>query len=249
MLDALLDLLLGSHCVVCGRPGRLLCDVCERSLPRQAFTCWPSPSPPGLARPFAVGEYDGALKVLVNAHKERGQFALAGPLGDLLAVAVLAHVDEPSSRLVGPAPVVLVPVPSRPSVVRRRGHDPLLRITLRAAVRLRRLGVQARAVRLLRSVSTRVQDQAGLGAAERAANLAGTMACRSVAAGRIVANGARAPTVVVVDDVVTTGATVREAQRAIESSGVAVAGIATVAATRRVVARPLVHPHRRGGGG
>lgn len=228
MPDALLDLLLGSRCAVCGRAGRILCPGCHRALPREAGICRPSPCPPGLATPVAVGEYAGALKLLVNAHKEQGRFALSAPLGDLLALAVGVHT--------GTGPVLLVPVPSRGAVVRRRGHDPLLRITLRAASRLRGHGVPAGVGRLLRSVRV-VDDQAGLGAAERGSNLAGSMACSAAAAGRLRAG--RAPRVVVVDDVITTGATVREAQRALEEVGVTVSGIAAVAATRRTSGRPV----------
>lgn len=230
MPDALLDLLLGSRCTVCARPGRVLCPACERALPRQPGPAWPTPSPAGLALPLAVGEYDGALKLLVNAHKEQHRFALARPLGDLLATAVEAH-GGPTYDL----PLVLVPVPSRGAVVRRRGHDPLLRVAARAAGRLRSHGRPARVARVLR-VRRRTEDQAGLGAAQRAGNVAGSMGCVG-AAGRWLATGTwqgdRGHRVVVVDDVITTGATVREAQRALEEAGVAVHGIATVAATRR----------------
>ncbi len=77
--------------------------------------------------------------------------------------------------------------------------------------------------RLLRSRRP-VQDQAGLGEVERAANLAGSMRCL----------GSAGPgPVVIVDDVLTTGSTVREAQRALEEAGVVPVGVATVAATRR----------------
>jgi predicted amidophosphoribosyltransferase len=228
--DALLDLVLGSACVVCGSAGRLLCRPCREALPRQAVTCWPTPCPPGLARPVAVGVYDGALKQLVNAHKEHQRFALAGPLGDLLATAVMGH----TGRAHGQA-VVLVPVPSRASVVRARGHDPLLRIAVRAASRLRRHGLPARVARPLRSVRP-AEDQARLGAQARARNLAGSMACSPARARLFLPSGPR-PLVVVVDDVITTGATVREAQRALEEREVVVAGIATVAATQRTSAR------------
>ena len=247
--DALLDLLLGSRCAVCARAGRVLCSRCRHGLPRDAVTCWPTPRPPGLARPVAVGEYAGPLKLLVNAHKERQRFALAAPLGDLLAVSVRDHTGpadaarpagEPAAR-----DVLLVPVPSRPSVVRRRGHDPLLRIALRAASDLRRSGVRAGVARLLRTVR-KVQDQAGLGAAARAGNLAGSMACRRGAAalgGTVGGRGGQrgGPLLVVVDDVITTGATVQEAQRALESAGLVVSGIAVVAATRRTGSRPVDH--------
>jgi predicted amidophosphoribosyltransferase len=229
MRDALLDLLLGSGCAVCGRPGRVLCTWCRGGLPGHAYDCWPSPTPAGLVRPTAVGEYDGALRLLVNAHKEQHRFALARPLGDLLAVSLLAHVTGAGTGGSEASRVLLVPVPSRGRVVRRRGHDPLLRIAVRAASRLRGCGVHASVSRLLRSVRV-TADQAGLAASERARNLTGSMACSA---------GSRTPPnlaghrLVVVDDVITTGATVREAQRALEDGGFVVRGVATVAATRR----------------
>jgi predicted amidophosphoribosyltransferase len=230
--DAILDLLVGSSCVVCGRAGRLLCRSCHQGLPRRAAVCWPTPCPPGLARPVAVGAYAGALKVLVNAHKEQQRFALAGPLGELLALSVLAQAQPGSGR-----PVVLVPVPSRAAVVRARGHDPLLRVAVRAASRLRRQGVATFVARPLRSVRV-AEDQAGLGAEARARNLAGSLSCSPTRARRCLPSGnGPEPLVVVVDDVITTGATLREAQRALEVEGVLVAGVATVAATQRTSLR------------
>ena len=218
--DAARDLLLGGACVGCARPGRVLCDGCEASLPRRGRLSWPSPTPAGLVSPYAAGDYDALLKVLVNAHKERGALALATPLGRVLADVVIG--------LPGPAvtPMVLVPVPSRAAVVRRRGHDPMLRVARVAAGVLRGRGADAWVARLLVPAG-RVRDQAGLDAVDRAANLAGTMRRRSAV--RL----GRADRVVVVDDVLTTGSTVREAQRALEEGGVTVAAVATVAATVR----------------
>lgn len=227
MLDACLDLVLGSSCVGCGRPGRLLCEGCRAGLPRGGVPAWPTPSPPGLALPMAAGEYAGVLKALVNAHKERRQFALARPLGAVLG-GVLLDLVRAGGAVDGSW--LLVPVPSRGAVVRSRGHDPMLRVTRHAAAYLRRNGVDARVHRLLRQV-TAPRDQAGLDARERARNLRGTLAARRGAAAGVRSRpGAR---LVVVDDVVTTGSTAREAQRALESEGLTVAGIAAVAATRR----------------
>lgn len=176
----------------------------------------------GLATPVAAGEYAGVLEALVNAHKEQQVFSLARPLGAVLAGSVrhLLEIEE-----LPRGPVLLVPVPSRRSTVRRRGHDPLLRTSRHAAARLRRTGVDALVAGLLRP-TRRVRDQAGLGAGDRAANLAGAFCCSRTP------SGSEAP-VVIVDDVITTGATAREAQRALEASGRRVLGVATVAATRR----------------
>lgn len=221
------DLVLGSACAVCARPGRVLCPACRAALPRSGSPAWPTPAPPGLARPYAAGEYDGALRSLVNAHKERRAFALARPLGFVLAAvaADLLRAVEPVGACPGTSRVVLVPVPSRRRVVRSRGHDPLLRLARHAATRLRHGGRQAAVHRLLRPARV-VRDQAGLDAGDRAANLAGSL--------RAVRHGdPRGPAVVVVDDVLTTGATAREAQRALETAGHTVLGIATIAATRR----------------
>lgn len=225
--DALGDLLLGSRCVGCERPGRLLCRDCAAMLPAAAEPAWPSPTPPGLAVPFAAASYDGLVRTMVLAHKERGVLGLATPLGWLLAGAVAAAVADSGAA----GPVVLVPVPSRPASVRSRGHDPTYTMTVRAAGRLREAGVSAAAAALLR-LRPGVADQSGLDAEARWANLAGSMRCPSRSLARLAARRPRAH-VVVCDDVLTTGATAREAQRALEAVGLSVVAIAAPAATRR----------------
>ncbi len=219
---------------MCGLPGRLFCEMCATELPRGAGVCWPTPCPPGLALPVAAGEYDGALKVLVNAHKERGQFSLVRPLGTLLAQAVQVLMDRSSTEDTGTW--ILVPVPSRGRVVRARGHDPMLRVTRQAAGVLRRHGSQVGVSVLLRSGGV-ARDQSGLDADERASNLAGSMTAVRGQAARF-RHGWPDARFVVTDDVLTTGSTAREAQRALEQDGLAVGGIATVAATRKRVRRP-----------
>ncbi|HET8560049.1 MAG TPA: ComF family protein [Marmoricola sp.] len=229
MLDAWLDLVHGSRCVGCATPGRLLCRACAALLPGTGVPVRPTPCPPGLATCSAAGEYAGLLRLLVLAHKEHRAFALARPLGDVLAGVIgslpgLSHPDQQARLL-------LVPVPSRGRVVRQRGHDPMLRVTRRAAAVLRSRGRLVQAVPLLRH-RVPVGDQAGLTSAQRAANLRDSLAVRPAALGALARR--RSPLVTVVcDDVLTTGATAREAQRALEDVGLVVAGIGCVAATRR----------------
>lgn len=226
LADGFVDLVLGSLCVGCGRPGRPFCPSCRSVQVAEAAEAgprWPTPCPTGLVPPYAVGEYAGVLRALVLAHKERRVLALAGPLGELLAGSVAAAAPP---RPAGP--LVLVPVPSRTATVRQRGHDPTLTMT-RVAARL--LGRDVVTARLLR-LRTGVLDQAGLDAVGRAANLAGSMTAPAAAVGRLARRCPRAH-VVVCDDVLTTGATLREAQRALEAAGVPVHAAAVVAATRR----------------
>jgi predicted amidophosphoribosyltransferase len=223
LLDGWADLVHGARCLGCARPGRPLCRSCAAGLPVAGVPARPTPCPPGLVPCCVGGPYDGLLRALVLAHKERRVFAVARPLGRVLAGAVAGAATGTPPRL------VLVPVPSRPATVRARGHDPLLRMTRVAAGRLRESG-DVRVLRVLRQ-RVAVIDQAGLGAAERAANLAGTMAVDPRARAVLARSGP--VQVVVCDDVLTTGATAREAQRALEEAGVPVAAVACVAATRR----------------
>ncbi|WP_328944402.1 ComF family protein [Streptomyces sp. NBC_00250] len=203
-------LVLPVACGGCGRPRTELCPSCEDALtgagegPRRVR---PSPEPAGLPVVHAVAPYADAVRELLIAHKERGALTLARPLGGALAAAVetAAGVTEgPGAR-----PLLLVPVPSSRRSVRARGHDPTRRVALAAAARLRSAGRPARVVPVLRQ-RRYVADQAGLGARGRLANLTGAL--------EVVPGGGRllgAGRVVLVDDLMTTGASLAEAARAL----------------------------------
>ena len=233
--DPAVDLLLGASCLGCARPGRLLCPACRESLPRGGHPASPSPRPAGLAPSYAAAAYDGLVRDLVVGLKEHRLLSLVAPLGGLLADAVLA-AGVTGGVTAGPATgaggtLVLVPVPSRPASTRARGHEPTRAVTERAARLLRAGGGDVVVARLLRS-RPGVVDQAGLDAEARAANLAGSMCCPAPGLRRLARRCPRAR-VVICDDVLTTGATAAEAQRALAAVGLAPVAIATIAATRR----------------
>ena len=229
MRDAFSDLLLGGRCAGCGRRGRVLCADCEGALPRRGHPVRPHPAPPGLPAVYAAGEYADLLRRLVLGHKEQQAFALARPLGRVLAGVLATEVAD----LRGPpvSLLVLVPVPSVAATTRRRGHDPVLRMTRVAARTLSAVGRPTVIARLLR-IAQPVRDQAGLDAAARTANLAGRLAVRT-SAHRALARSEQPVQLLLCDDVLTTGATLAEAQRALTSVGLPAGGAATLAATRR----------------
>lgn len=218
----LVDLVLPTACVGCADPGVALCPRCEPVLAGPAAPTRPSPAPAGLPPTWAVASYDGAVRAAVLAYKEHGMLALSRPLGTALARS--ARAASGGDR---PAPLLIVPAPSRAAAVRARGHDPTLRLTRAAAARLRAEGREVTVLRALR-VRRGVLDQAGLSSAERATNLAGSLRVASWARGRLA--GRR---VLLVDDVMTTGATLAEAARALRAAGAEVGAAAVVAATRR----------------
>jgi predicted amidophosphoribosyltransferase len=205
LAEALLDLALPQRCAGCRGPGTGLCAACRAALAGPPLGLV-AHGPPGLPPLAAAATYDGAVRGVVVAHKEHGRLALVSPLGAALAAA--------TRHLPGLVGAVVVPVPSSPAAVRARGHDHARRLAAAAAGHL---GLACRPV--LRQVRA-VPDSAGLSAAARRANLRGALAARRPL------HGVRA---VVVDDVVTTGATLREAVRALRAAGADVSGVAVVA--------------------
>jgi predicted amidophosphoribosyltransferase len=215
------DLLLGASCHGCGVPWWGVCPEC-RSLLYARRPSWtrPDPWPAGFPPTVASSPYDPVLRRLINAHKERQALGLTGVLADRLTVSIrvlLAEVGHGAGE-----PVVLVPVPSAASAVRRRGFDATLAMARSAARRLR--GRHPTAVAASLTQVRGVRDQAGLNARARQANLAGGFRLRAPVPTR--------PTVLV-DDLVTTGSSLCEAARVLGRAGVAVLGAATVAATER----------------
>lgn len=223
LLAPLAQVVTGRECVGCAGPGYDLCPACRAPLRKGARRSDPTPCPAGLPPTYAAAAYDGPVREAVNAFKEHGRTGLRGPLAAALSASVAAAV---LGRGAPGRPVLLMPVPSSPDAARSRDTDATADLARAAAAALRPAGLRVRCWPGLRSTRRRA-DQTGLTATGRAANLAGSM--RAVA-GRWPAG---AYDVVIVDDVVTTGATMAEAARALRARGIEVTGCAVVAATRR----------------
>lgn len=233
-LRALSNLALPVDCAGCGRPDDPWCPGCAADLdaclwPSGPRASRPCPSPTGLPPVHSAGRYAGALAAVVSAYKDDGRRQHGDLLGGLLATSLDSAVrGSPGLRAVlgrGSGPVLVVPVPSSSAARRRRGDAPLVALA-RSAVR--GFGTTEAVVAEALVPRRRVADQAGLGALERAVNLEHSMTVRP--RWEPVVRGAGC---VVVDDVLTTGATLVEAARALAAADARVVVAATICATQR----------------
>ncbi len=246
-LDAL-ALVWPTECVSCGAPDRDCCDACVAEIrAARGAVVWAS-APAGVTV-CAAGPYAGPLRALLVALKHSGHTGFARELGPRL----LAPLRAASNRSHGSLPPLLVTVPSRAARVRERGYrhvDLLVRAALREYRRTlprerhaqtvpvaQRLGAplpreplpvfQPRVLRALRGRTSQV----GLSAQQRQQNAA-LVSVRRAARRSLIGRE-----VVLVDDVVTTGATVRAAAEALQACGARVVAIVALCAVERRSAR------------
>lgn len=196
-------------CAGCATPGRQLCRDCRAALaPQPTLRTVRTDASPPLATASGLA-YDGVARTVLLAYKNAGATGLAPPL----AVALRAAVVLALSTVPGDD-VVLVPMPPTRRSTVERGYDPVRLLLTRARLP---------AGRLL-TLTRRGADQVRLGREARHANAAFSMRAARAAAGR---------RILLIDDVVTTGATLGEAARALAEAGGHVLGAATVASTPR----------------
>lgn len=198
----MLDLVLPAECGGCGAPSSRWCDACAAELAVR-------PDEPHVVNPridagvpvFALGRYANARRQAILALKEHGRADLVAPLARALALGV--------HRLLAwgmvDTPLTLVPAPTRRSAARRRGGDPVTRLARAAVAQHPEIAV-APALR----IKALTRDSVGLGTAARERNITGRVVLR----GRLPRTD-----VMVVDDIVTTGATARESVRVLEAAG------------------------------
>jgi ComF family protein len=206
LLDAL-AVLSPVDCAGCGSADRSLCEHCQLELQPEVT---PRTLPDG-STVYTALRYEGAVRRTILALKEGGRTDVAKPLGLALAAALgraaLAPAVQPGAEFLS--------VPTSRAAWRRRGYDPVAMLCKRAGFDPARVLKSSRAT----------LSQKTLGSDERSLNLHESMRSRVPLRGR---------SFILVDDVVTTGATLIEATRAVRAAGGEVVGHAALAFTPRL---------------
>jgi ComF family protein len=215
VLHALLELLYPPACIACAKvlPVRaFFCETCDLAVERlpsaRCHTCaepgdFPRAtcprclgSPPPFARAWAPFAHDGPVARAIHRFKYEDHPELAAPLAELLA--------SESPSFLSQAPALVLALPLHPQRFRERRYD---QAQLLAGALARATGRQAPVGLLARARETR--RQVGLSESERALNMAEAFTASPAVAGR---------EVLLVDDVLTTGATVRAAASALRQA-------------------------------
>ena len=201
---------LPQHCLLCGAsaPKQPLCKDCHAGLPWLTLTRCPQCAlpthagnvcgaclshPPRFDAVTAAFVYAWPLSTLIHHYKYAGNLALTRPLADALARLISTPVD------------VIVPMPLAPLRLRERGFN--------QALELARFLSRATGLPLAAGACRRVRDsapQAALPWQDRAKNIRGAFVCDADLSGKRVA---------VIDDVLTTGATLNELARNLRKAG------------------------------
>jgi ComF family protein len=211
VLKTISNLVFGGSCYLCrGKAGALLCAPCRADLPGPGAALCPrcalaSPGgavcgrclaqPPAFDATHAALAYEFPADVLVQALKFRGELSLAPYLGELLA----QRIPQGDAQ-------VVVPVPLSAARLRARGYNQSLEIARSVA--------RATGARLAPELCERDRDtavQMDLPLEARAKNVRGAFRCPGIVGG----------TVAVLDDVMTTGATLNEVAATLKRAGAA----------------------------
>lgn len=227
--DCVLDLLYPPRCLLCDQMGAdYICQDCATGL----FRPLPEPicrhcghplseprcrrcaeRPPAFTRALSASQYAGDLRLAIHLLKYRDKAMLAGPLGKLLA----EFARENKKTLHGLQFDAVVPVPMHPMRRRLRGYNHAERLARSFAGEIG-LPVDPRLLRRARNT----HPQVGFEREKRLANLAGAFAADPA--------GCSGKTLLLIDDVSTTGSTLHECSVALKSAGATAVYCLTLAA-------------------
>lgn len=223
LLGMMRDALFPRGCAGCDRPDEVLCGDC-----RSLFANWRSRElvAHGTAQTWSASTYRGVVRHAILAWKDHDDTELDTVFGEVMTSLLEHSAISVSCRQ--QTAVLVVPVPSSRTSIRRRGRrhiDPLAKAVANA---LCGHGLDAKPYRALTSIASGGRSVQQASSAQRAQRIGGRIALGSDA----VMQGQQ---VVLVDDIITTGSTLRQCAQTCRQGGAEVIGAMTLTEAKRVV--------------
>jgi predicted amidophosphoribosyltransferase len=209
-LRSLQELIFPSRCIGCSALGLEICSICRRYWHPHIYRRWSHTSPHFPI--YSAIPYSPIAGKVILAAKERGLSSADNLIVNALTHALRYCIKEQGQGL-------LVPIPSRKSIARIRGRQFITDLSHQLS---EKSGLPT--YENLSHIRV-VRDQSSLAAHDRFVNISGALTSLRYLSGKAI----------LIDDLVTTGATINEAARALREKGIEVA-----AAVTACVAEPLV---------
>lgn len=216
-MGAIRDVVLPRGCAGCDAPDAVVCGECRELLDRTVAFDMPGTS---MGRGYACAWYRGVVRRVILGWKDHHDEECDGPLSEAMAVLAVRCLQ---ATVDGMRTVLVVPAPSSSASVHRRGRRHTVVLAAAVARACRDMGVDARVVPLLTMDHVRGRS-VQMGGGQRSRRVSGRIAVRRPEL-------CRHAHVIVVDDIVTTGATMRQCVDALRSSGAQVVTCLSVAYT------------------
>lgn len=218
LISLIRDLLLPRGCAGCDKPDTVVCSQCAMQLKGLHQFSVPHVTYGGIA----CGWYRGEVRRAVLAWKDHGDeecdVLFAQAITDAMMTLPIFSADTECSS------IALVPAPSSRRSMYRRGRWHTLALTRHVAARLRDRGADVRVAPILDCEGVAVKSVQMQSAAQRSSRLDGRIRVKRDTL-------ARGSAVMVIDDIVTSGATIRHCVDALRDAGHPVLAVATLAWT------------------
>ena len=222
-MDSLLQLLFPTTCLICEASGQNLCQGCDSKIIRN-FTSFKVES----TKVHSAAFYGDELARVILLAKEKNNLAARNFLAELVVHSFMRATRE----LEGSQTILLIPIPSRSVANRKRGFRHSHLLAKRVACLIERHSSHLVTVRESLKVNRRTADQSGLNRAQRDKNLVGAFSFQG--SSQSTGGAGAGKLVFLIDDLVTSGISIREGLHALKEAGINPFGALSAGVSPRV---------------
>jgi predicted amidophosphoribosyltransferase len=214
-IHSLKELIYPNICLCCGKTGAKVCHNCSKY-----WLANPNKSKVESNDLFFVTTYDESTSPIILAAKELGNREAL----KLIAISITSSICFAILNLGIAQPINLVTIPSQLSAIRRRGRDHIKDLVQEVIIQLRHQNIDAIYLPILKPIK-KIKDQSDLDGLQRKENMSHAFIVKSSPISQ--------SAVILIDDLVTTGASIQEGVRALAEAKITIDAVVTACAVGR----------------
>ena len=214
-IHSLKELIYPNICLSCGKTGAKICHNCSKY-----WLAKPNKSKIENNYLFFAATYDESTSPIILAAKESGSREAV----KLIARSIACSISFAISNLDISKPINLITIPSQLSAIRKRGRDHIKDLVLEVIIQLDQQNIDAIYLPILKPIK-KIKDQSNLNGLQRKENMSHAFIAKSSPISQ--------SAVILIDDLVTTGASVQEGVRALAEAKITIDAVVTACAVGR----------------